>query len=690
MAQATKYEVRSTKYKVTPGTNPCTSTPWARAITWSVVRVRRVALPHPYACLGVLLMEKIGRYEIVGELGKGAMGVVYKAQDPTVGRMVAIKTLRIDIHGAESEEMLERFRNEARTAGVLNHPNIITIYDAGEQDGLFYIAMEFVEGQTLQHLLKDVRHLHVDKAIDIVKQVCAGLDYAHTRGIIHRDIKPANIMIGSDETVKIMDFGIAKSGSTGVTSTGHVVGTPNYMAPEQVRGRPLDGRSDLFSLGVILYEMLTGERPFAGDTITTIIYKVVNEMPVNPREREPSLHAGICAVTMKALAKNPDERFGTCAEFSRAAQGYAVFTQELKVDPAAVERFKSARLAGPPAPAQSAAAAPAMAKSAPQPATTKLPAAPTPLSPLSNAKPVAAPGNGVSRSLQVETPAPEKQADKTVSLPRASEEIRRLPNWNFSLNRRQIIAIGAGALIAVVSIIDFSAYVRLHRRVPLVLPAQTKPTTTAGDTKLLDIPTENFKPKKKPESDGDASIRPTINTSSSAQGTLELNSDPVGAHIYVDGRDSGVVTPARIVVNAGQHRIALRKDGYRPEITYTEVPPGKVASYAPMLAPRAAVEPAASRTPADTSNSVGPFHKIGRFFGRADPDDGVLEVRTRPRGAEIWLGDAQAPIRTPAKVGVTPGNYKMVLKLPGYKPVTRSVQIERGKLFGVEEILQPE
>ncbi len=635
-------------------------------------------------------MENIGRYRIVGEVGKGAMGVVYKAQDPTVGRMVAIKTLRLDLEGTETEETLDRFKNEARTAGVLNHPNIITIYDAGEQDGLFYIAMEFVEGQTLQHLLKAVGKLTIEKAIDIVKQVCAGLDYAHSRGIVHRDIKPANIMIGADETVKIMDFGIAKSGGTGATSTGHVVGTPNYMAPEQVKGKALDGRSDQFSLGVVLYEMLTGERPFAGDTITTIIYKVVNEPPADPRERDHSLHAGICAVTMKALAKIPNERFASCAEFSRAADGYTTYKPEVKVDAAAVQRFKSAMLASPShKPGQGISAAAVLEKPATPPATVKLPPLSTPPSSVPGLKPIAAPAHVVSKTSPIGS-VPTKHSENTAVLPSASDE-SLLPAKKVTIDRRGLIALAAGALIAAVSIIDIGSYVRLRHDVPLVLPSPKAPPTTTGDTKLLDIPTENFKPKRKTETDGDGSVRPAINTAPpAAKGTLELNSVPAGARIYVDGRDSGEVTPARLTVNAGQHRIALRKDGYRPEITYTEVPPGKSSSFTPVLAPRAAMEPAASRSSVDTSDGVGPFHRLHRFFGRPDPDDGILEVRTRPRGAEIWLGDAQSPIRTPMKVGVTPGNYTMVLRLPGYKPVTRTVQIERGKLFGVEEILQPE
>ncbi|HTK95488.1 MAG TPA: serine/threonine protein kinase, partial [Terriglobales bacterium] len=265
--------------------------------------------------------QKVGRYEIVGELGKGAMGLVYKALDPMIGRTVAMKTMRMDVHGMEADEMLKRFQNEARAAGVLNHRNIVTIYDAGEQDGMFYIAMEFIEGVTLHSLITQNRVLPVEQIIDVSGQVLAGLDYAHSHGVIHRDVKPANIMIMPDKSVKIMDFGIAKAGG-GLTSAGQVLGTPNYMSPEQVKGRTLDGRSDLFSFGVILYEMVTGEKPFTGQNVTTIIYKIVNENPIAPRELDVTIHPGLSAVISRALAKSPDERYQTGADLTKDLANY--------------------------------------------------------------------------------------------------------------------------------------------------------------------------------------------------------------------------------------------------------------------------------------------------------------------------------------------------------------------------------
>jgi serine/threonine protein kinase len=266
-------------------------------------------------------LQTIGRYEIIGELGRGAMGVVYKAKDPTIGRTVALKTLRLDVHGLETAEMVRRFQNEARAAGLLSHPNIVTIYDAGEQDGNFYIAMEFIEGTTLQEVLAERRILPAEEAIRLAREICKGLDYAHAYGIVHRDVKPANIMITPRGAVKIMDFGIAKSGGS-VTSTGQVLGTPNYMSPEQVKGRPLDGRSDIFSFGVILYEMLTGEKPFVGQNVTTIIYKIVNETPIPPRDLDVTIHPGLSAIVTQSLAKSPDDRYQSGADLVRDLENY--------------------------------------------------------------------------------------------------------------------------------------------------------------------------------------------------------------------------------------------------------------------------------------------------------------------------------------------------------------------------------
>jgi eukaryotic-like serine/threonine-protein kinase len=268
---------------------------------------------------------KAGRYEIIGELGRGAMGVVYKALDPVIGRTVAVKTIRLSEEGTglTRPELLGRFQTEARAAGLLTHPNIVVVFDAGEEEGIYYITMELVEGKSLQALLDARQSFPLPRILRLMEQTCSALQFAHERNVVHRDIKPANLMLTGDDTVKVTDFGTAKILQFGtVQQTAHVMGTPSYMSPEQVKGRAVDGRSDIFSLGVMLYEMVTGEKPFPGQNITTVIYKIVNEEPVPPRQIDPSIHPGISAVVMKALAKEPEQRYQSCREMLEDLRNY--------------------------------------------------------------------------------------------------------------------------------------------------------------------------------------------------------------------------------------------------------------------------------------------------------------------------------------------------------------------------------
>ena len=268
-------------------------------------------------------MDRIGRYKIVGELGRGAMGVVYHATDPNIGRPVAIKTIRLSEvrNAAEQAKLRDRLFREARSAGMLSHPGIVTIYDVEQQDDLAFIAMEFVDGPTLDEVLSQDTPIPPDQMFSVLGQTAVALDYAHQKGIVHRDIKPANIMIAADGTTKITDFGIAKiTTSEQFTMTGSIVGTPHYMSPEQVQGKPVDGRTDQFSLGVIVYEMLTGEKPFTGEHLTTVVFKIVAEEPPLPRRVNPTVTPQIESVLKRALAKKPDQRYRNCSEFIDALE----------------------------------------------------------------------------------------------------------------------------------------------------------------------------------------------------------------------------------------------------------------------------------------------------------------------------------------------------------------------------------
>jgi len=259
-------------------------------------------------------LGKLGRYEVLNELGKGAMGIVYLAKDPVIGRMVAIKTIRTsqgDDDDSESREFRERFVREAQTAGILSHPNIVTIHDIGEdpESRTSFIAMEYIEGRNLKSLLADKKKFNWDEIADLIAQIGEALDYAHRKGIIHRDIKPANIILTTDGKIKITDFGIAKIASSNLTTTGQFLGTPNYMSPEQVSGAPVDGRSDIFSLGVVLYELLTNRKPFLGDNLTAISYKIVHEDFTPPAELSSEVPLEFNAIVARAMAKDPWNRY---------------------------------------------------------------------------------------------------------------------------------------------------------------------------------------------------------------------------------------------------------------------------------------------------------------------------------------------------------------------------------------------
>jgi serine/threonine-protein kinase len=261
-------------------------------------------------------MKKIGKYDILSILGKGAMGIVYKALDPDIDRKVAIKTIRFDLASEETdnEEIMQRFMREAQAAGKLTHPNIITIFDVGREEDLTYIVMQFIEGPSLQRLIAQGEKFSIPEVVKLMEQVCNGLDYAHQNGIVHRDIKPGNILLDNNKRAYICDFGVARVDTSTLTQSGTAVGTPSYMSPEQVMGKKIDKRSDIFSIGCILYEFLTGRRPFEAESITTVIYKIINEEPPAISEIKKGLPAGFEKIINRALAKDPNERYQNCKQ----------------------------------------------------------------------------------------------------------------------------------------------------------------------------------------------------------------------------------------------------------------------------------------------------------------------------------------------------------------------------------------
>ncbi len=294
-----------------------------------------------------MVIEKLGRYVIVEEIGQGAMGVVYKAVDPLIDRTVAIKTINLDLSKEELASFEKRFQREVQSAGKLNHPNIVTVYDVGRTEGVAYMAMEFLEGKELREILDSGVVLPIEKIAHIASQVADGLGVAHEHGIVHRDVKPANVMVMKNGLVKITDFGIAQMSSASRTMSGMVMGSPKYMSPEQVVGQGVDGRSDIFSLGVVLYEMLAGKTPFAGENISAIMYQILNDEPTPPKSFNQNIPDSINFIVLKALAKHPDKRYQNAKEMARDLKRYKTMeisaSGELPESEESMERRKRPR-----------------------------------------------------------------------------------------------------------------------------------------------------------------------------------------------------------------------------------------------------------------------------------------------------------------------------------------------------------
>jgi serine/threonine-protein kinase len=671
----------------------------------------------------MMSIQTVGRYEITGELGRGAMGVVYKALDPTIGRTVALKTMRLDVHGLDAQEMVRRFQNEARAAGVLNHPNIVTIYDAGEQDGIFYIAMEFIEGTTLHELLAEKRVLATDEVLQLTRQICRGLDYAHSNSIVHRDIKPANIMITGNGTVKIMDFGIAKSGGQ-VTNTGQVLGTPNYMAPEQVKGRQLDGRSDLFSLGVILYEMLTGEKPFVGQNVTTIIYKIVNENPITPRDLDVTVHPGLSAIVTKALAKAPDDRYQTGADLVRDLENYKLAGPVRTGSTAAISPTPSPEktlvlplrvVAGNTA--RAAAAAPALAKKpipVKRPTTAILSSKRSVL--MATIVTIVVLGCAMGGYAYHRTQVKMRQLAEEAKIKEAQEAAR------------EPIAIAIPAPTPVpapkeeiapdttVKFFPAKKSAAAQKAVPTPLKATSSPNkvfVAQSELKLLSQPdsakveidgwsepnwvtpftashlaagthtivfsksgylqqTKSVESVAGKSIDVSAQLAPAVST-------IVVTSNPQGANVWVDGKDSGLTTPTQLTVEKGFHKVTVRKAGFKEMSMEDTVAEGQTMSFSPVLL-SVNVQPEDGKSP----------NPLRRFFGTDTIPEGkgLVHIRTNPEGATILVDGKAAPKKTNARWPADPGVYSIVLQMSGYKPVHRNIKVQKGKVVNIDELLE--
>ncbi len=533
-------------------------------------------------------MDAIGRYRILGELGRGAMGVVYRAQDPTIGRAVAIKTIRLaDLSDtAERSRLRDRLFREAQSAGILSHPGIVVVYDVGEDGDVTYIAMEFVNGPTLEKLLEAPEPPTPQNVLSVLRQTAAALDYAHKKGIVHRDIKPANIMIDGDATVKITDFGIAKiSASQQLTQTGLVMGTPNYMSPEQVQGKPVDGKADQFALAVVAYEMLTGEKPFTGEQLTTVLYKIVSEDPPAVEHLNPTLGFAVSMVLTRALAKDSAKRYGTCTEFVAALeaalnskQGWQALARgagqnmptEVVAGGALAARPAAHTEPEPPKPSGAGRAMKMVAglvlgiglvavlflgvqkwlltqPAATEPAATVAQPAPSPG--LEKPSPAGKPAEA-SASPQppagVELPHAPPAAETPVPPPRTRPAEPRPP----SLAEVHIVTSPPGVQAMVDN--DASKTCTSPCSIQATLGRHMLSLSLAGyrqEYRSLDL-------------NGPRELSVTL---TQPTGTVRVDSDPPGAEIFIDNQQRPEKTPATFVLPVGGHMLAVVKDGRRTE-----------------------------------------------------------------------------------------------------------------------------
>jgi serine/threonine-protein kinase len=275
--------------------------------------------------------SQLGKYRVDSIIGRGAMGVVYKGYDPDLQQAVAIKTIRQELlDDSEAETILKRFRNEAIAGRRLKHPNIVSTYDYSTEAQNCFIVMEYVEGRRLKDIFTQQQRLSVDETLRVMDQLLDGLHYAHENGVIHRDINPGNLMFGDEGQLLIMDFGIAKLQASNLTLTMMVVGTPSYMSPEQCLGQPIDARTDIFSAGIVLYQLLTGEKPFQGDSLVTTMHQVVNKSPEHPSRLNAQVPRAFDRIVQKALSKNKEHRYQTAADFARALREAGLRMQRMR------------------------------------------------------------------------------------------------------------------------------------------------------------------------------------------------------------------------------------------------------------------------------------------------------------------------------------------------------------------------
>jgi len=583
-------------------------------------------------------MQRIGRYEIVDELGRGAMGVVWRARDPSIGRLVAIKTIRLADFGdpAEGERLRERLRREAHSAGILSHPGIVVVYDVGQEGELAYIAMEFVLGRSLEDLLSGGQPLGQKAILSMLRQTAEALDYAHKKGIVHRDIKPANILISEDGVVKITDFGVAKiSTSHQLTQAGTVLGTPNYMSPEQIQGKPVDGKADEFALAVIAYEVLTGERPFTAEQLTTVLYKIVSEQPAPPHNINATLGWPVSMVLNRALSKDPAERYKTCTEFINALETALHTKKDWKAIPRGASEALPTAVVGSMVQEHVAARVEAAEQQAARPRPRRSLALPVLLTVLA----AVAVGAAIFMAVEKWT-APEPLATGQAAEGQAQGPSRRPPPMPPPAQAPAAPAEGSQAGTTPAQPAPDSAASQ-----PQGGAGEAQPSTAGAAAAQAPAKPEPAEPAETSPARSTGADRRSPAVAPAGEQTLQVTTNPAGVEVTLDSNPLMKCTsPCSVKLPPGRHTLSAALGGYRTEHRIVEV--------------------------------TGPLE----VFVNLRQQTGTVRVESTPPGAQIFLNGQQRPETTPATLILPIGNYELAVAKDGKKD-QQSFELKDGAIM---------